>query len=62
MRGRITAIRHLRVPEESAAMATFEEIPANPTDLQNLPAKGNWVTACGAQYSVTSLRQPIPTG
>jgi hypothetical protein len=53
----VTAVRHLRVPEESAAMATFEEISVNPTDFQNPPAKGDWVSAWGAQYVVTALRQ-----
>jgi len=29
----VTAIRHLRVREESGAVANFEEISVNPTDF-----------------------------
>jgi hypothetical protein len=58
----ITAVRHARVLEESGAMANFEEISVNPTDLENPPAKGDWVTAWGAQYVVTALRQPDAYG
>ena len=54
----ITAVRHARVPAEYGALANFEEISVNPTDFQNPPGKGDWVTAWGAQYVVTTLRQP----
>ena len=58
----ITAVRHARPPEESGAMAGFEEISVNPSDFSNPPAKGDWVTAWGAQYVVTTLRQPDAYG
>jgi hypothetical protein len=50
------------VPAESGALANFEEISVNPTDFQNPPAKGDWVTAWGTQYVVTTLRQPDAYG
>ena len=50
----ITAVRHARMREESGAMASFEEISVNPSDFANPPAKGDWVTAWGAQYVVTT--------
>ena len=53
----VTAIRHLRVREESGAVANFEEISVNPTDFSNPPVKGDWVTAWGTQYVVTTVRQ-----
>jgi hypothetical protein len=58
----VTAIRHLRVREESGATANFEEISVNPTDFANPPAKGDWVTAWGVQYVVTIVRQPDAYG
>jgi hypothetical protein len=58
----ITAVRHARPPEESGTMAGFEEISVNPSDFSNPPAKGDWVTAWGAQYVVTTLRQPDAYG
>ena len=58
----ITAVRHARLPAESGALANFEEISVNPTDFQNPPAKGDWVTAWGTQYVVTTLRQPDAYG
>ena len=58
----VTAIRHLRVREEAGAMANFEEISVNPLDFQTPPAKGDWVTAWGSQYVVTTLRQPDAYG
>jgi hypothetical protein len=58
----VTVVRHARVLEESGAMANFEEISVNPLDFQNPPAKGDWVTAWGAQYVVTTLRQPDAYG
>ena len=58
----ITAVPHARLPAESGALANFEEISVNPTDFQNPPAKGDWVTAWGTQYVVTTLRQPDAYG
>ena len=58
----VTAVRLARVREESGAMANFEEISVNPSDFANPPAKGDWVTAWGAQYVVTTMRQPDPQG
>jgi len=58
----ITVIRHARVREESGGLANFEEISVNPPDLPNPPAKGDWVTAWGAQYTVTTVRQPDAYG
>jgi hypothetical protein len=58
----ITAVRHARVREESGALANFEEISVNPSDFSNLPSKGDWVTAWGAQYVVTTVRQPDAYG
>ena len=58
----VTAIRHLRPREESGAVANFEEISVNPSDFSNPPAKGDWVTAWGTQYVVTTVRQPDAYG
>jgi hypothetical protein len=58
----ITAIRHARVREESGAMANVEEISVNPGDIPNFPQRGDWVTAWGSQFVVTSVRQPDPYG
>ena len=58
----VTAIRHLRVREESGEVANFEEISVNPTDFSNPPAKGDWLTAWGTQYVVTTVRQPDAYG
>ena len=58
----ITAVRHARLPAESGALANFEEISVNPMDFPNPPAKGDWVTAWGTQYVVTTLRQPDAYG
>jgi len=58
----ITAVRHARVLAESGATANFEEISVNPIDFQNPPAKGDWVTAWGTQFVVTTLRQPDAYG
>jgi hypothetical protein len=58
----IAAVRHARMLEESGAMASFEEISVNPADFTNSPSKGDWVTAWGAQYVVTALRQPDAYG
>jgi len=53
----VTAVRHAREREESGATANFEEISVNPSDFSNPPAKGDWVTAWGTQYVVTTVRQ-----
>ena len=58
----ITVVRNARVREESGAMASFEEISVNPSDFANPPVKGDWVTAWGAQYVVTVVRQPDAYG
>ena len=58
----ITAIRHAREREESGVTANFEEISVNPSDFSNPPAKGDWMTAWGAQYVVTIVRQPDAYG
>jgi hypothetical protein len=58
----IAAIRHAREREESGATASFEEISVNPSDFENPPAKGDWVTAWGTQYVVTTVRQPDAYG
>ena len=58
----ITAIRRAREREESGATANFEEISVNPSDFENPPAKGDWVTAWGEQYVVTTVRQPDAYG
>ena len=58
----ITVVRHARVREESGTLANFEEISVNPLDLPNPPVKGDWVTAWGAQYAVTTVRQPDSYG
>ena len=43
-------------------MANLEEISVNPTDFPNPAVKGDWVTAWGMQYTVTTVRQPDPYG
>ena len=58
----ITAIRHARVREESGVMANVEEISVNPSELANFPQRGDWVTAWGSQFVVTTVRQPDPYG
>jgi hypothetical protein len=58
----VTAVRHLRPRDESGAMASFEEISVNASDFANPPAKGDWVTAWGTQYVVTTVRQPDAYG
>ena len=58
----ITAIRHSRVVAEAGAMANVEEISVNPTDLANYPQRGDWVTAWGLEFVVTTVRQPDPHG
>jgi hypothetical protein len=58
----ITAIRHARVREESGTLASVEEISVSPSDLANYPQRGDWVTAWGSQFVVTTVRQPDPYG
>ena len=58
----ITIIRHARVREEAGALANVEEIAVNPADLPNFPQRGDWVTAWGSQFVVTTVRQPDPYG
>jgi hypothetical protein len=58
----ITIIRHARVREESGASANVEEIAVNPADLPNFPQRGDWVTAWGSEFVVTTVRQPDPYG
>jgi hypothetical protein len=58
----ITAIRQARVHEESGVLANVEEISVNPSDLGRFPQRGDWVTAWGSQFVVTSVRQPDPYG
>ena len=58
----VTAVRHLRPRDESGAMASFEEISVNASDFANPPEKGDWVTAWGTQYVVTTVRQPDAYG
>ena len=58
----ITVVRHVREREESGATANFEEISVNPSDFENPPAKGDWVTAWGTQYVVATVRQPDAYG
>jgi len=58
----ITAIRHVRVREESGALANTEQISVNPADLASFPQRGDWVTAWGSQFVVTTVRQPDPYG
>jgi hypothetical protein len=58
----ITAIRHVRVRDESGALANVEEISVNPADLPSFPQRGDQVTAWGSQFVVTTVRQPDPYG
>jgi len=58
----INAIRHAREREEAGALANVEQISINPTDLPNLPQRGDWVSAWGSQFVVTTVRQPDPYG
>jgi hypothetical protein len=56
----IAAIRHAREREGSGGR--LEETSANPSNFSNPPARGDWVTALGAPYAVTTLRQPDAYG
>jgi len=56
----ITAVRRPRVREEAGLFANVEEIDVNPNDVT--PQRGDWVTAWGTQFVVTTVRQPDPHG
>ena len=58
----ITAVRRPRVREEAGPFANLEEIDVNPNDLTATPQRGDWVTAWGTQFVVTTVRQPDPDG
>jgi len=58
----ITIIRHLRERAEAGAVGSVEEISINPADLPNPPQRGDSVTAWGAQFVVSVVRQPDPYG
>jgi hypothetical protein len=58
----ITIIRRTRERMEAGAVASVEEIDVNPIDLPNAPTRGDTVAAWGAQFTVTTVRQPDPYG
>ena len=58
----ITVVRRLRERMEAGAVASMEEIEINPADLPNTPVRGDVVTAWGAQFVVSTVRQPDPYG
>lgn len=58
----ITIIRRIRERSEAGAVASVEEIELNPVDLPNAPQRGDTVAAWGAQFTVTTVRQPDPYG
>ena len=58
----ITIIRRIRERMEAGAVASVEEIDVNPMDLPNVPQRGDSVAAWGAQFTVTTVRQPDPYG
>jgi hypothetical protein len=58
----ITIIRRMRERMEAGAVASVEEIEVNPIDLPNPPVRGDSVAAWGAQFTVTTIRQPDPYG
>jgi hypothetical protein len=58
----ITIVRRIRERMEAGAVASVEEIEVNPVDLPNPPQRGDTVAAWGAQFSVTTVRQPDPYG
>jgi hypothetical protein len=47
---------------EAGPVASVEEIEVNPVDLPNPPQRGDSVAAWGAQFTVTTVRQPDPYG
>jgi hypothetical protein len=58
----ITIIRRIRERAESGAVASVEEIEVNPVDLASPSQRGDTVAAWGAQFTVTTVRQPDPYG
>jgi hypothetical protein len=58
----VTVIRKLRERMEAGPVASVEEIEVNPVDLPNPPQRGDSVAAWGAQFTVTTVRQPDPYG
>ena len=58
----ITVVRRLRERMEAGAVASMEEIEINPSDLANPPQRGDSVTAWGAQFVLSTVRQPDPYG
>ena len=59
----ITVVRRLRERMEAGAVASVEEIEVNPVDLPDAPPqRGDTVTAWGATFTVTTVRQPDPYG
>jgi len=59
----LTAIRCTRERMEAGAVASVEEIEVNPVDLPDAPPqRGDTVTAWGATFTVTTVRQPDPYG
>jgi hypothetical protein len=58
----ITIIRRMRERMEAGPVASVEEIEVNPIDLPNTPVRGDTVAAWGAQFTVTTVRQPDPYG
>ena len=58
----ITIIRRIRERMEAGAVASVEEVELNPVDLPNAPQRGDTVAAWGAQFTVTTVRQPDPYG
>jgi hypothetical protein len=58
----ITVIRRMRERMEVGAVASVEEIDLNPADLPAAPQRGDTVAAWGAQFMVTTMRQPDPYG
>ena len=58
----VTVIRKLRERMEAGPVASVEEIEVNPVDLPTPPQRGDSVAAWGAQFTVTTVRQPDPYG
>jgi hypothetical protein len=58
----ITIVRRIRERMETGVVASVEEIEVNPVDLPNAPHRGDTVAAWGAQFTVTTVRQPDPYG
>jgi hypothetical protein len=58
----ITAIRRIRDSIVTGAVSNVEEIEVNPVDFASPPNRGDTVSAWGAQFTVTTVRQPDPYG